>query len=65
MYSNYHALENKRQLGFTCYILIKPGQLQVPFPEKKRLKKSLYYKSQCRKSHTEHIQLFCPATKIT
>lgn len=53
---NYHALKNKRHLGFTCYTLIKPGQLQVPFPAKKCLKKkkSLYYKSQCRKTNTEH-----------
>lgn len=40
MYSNYHVLKNKTQTGFTCYILIKPGQLQVPFPEKKNPKPS-------------------------
>lgn len=39
---NYHALKNKRDLGFTCYTLIKPGQLQVPFPAKKCLKKEVY-----------------------
>lgn len=39
---NYHALKNKRHLGFTCYTLIKPGQLQVPFPAKKCLKKKKF-----------------------
>lgn len=55
MYSNYRALKNKRQIGFTCYILIEPGQLQVPFPEKKALKIFTLQISMQEVTHWTHI----------
>ena len=64
MYSNYRALKNKRQIGFTCYILIEPGQLQVPFPEKKALK-NIYITNLNAGSHALNTHSSAAPAEIT
>lgn len=65
MYSNYRALKKKRQIGFTCYILIEPGQLQVPFPEKKKALKNIYITNLNEGSHALNTHSSAAPAKIT